>query len=202
MRCAGLMLVLAVLTGGCAEERVVGVRGGLQSIPGATGGIRAETPDTRGGDTAWAGTLAAYQPEVDGEPVEGRPLRIAQEPDGSIILLNRSPRELVINLHETLRDQEHDLLFEQVLSEQTKQRYRDRSRDPRDAVTWLARNERPIQELLATMPAGEQTPGAFLQPLGDNAYRIEAPGRELLDLKYSSLDVVVEQGQFRLLLIH
>lgn len=168
--------------------------GGDPSVrePGKSGG------GAQGGSDQWSRLLGA---ETPGEPVEGRPLR-RQLPDGGVLLLSRSPRELIANLYETLRDSETQLLEEQVLSERTKRAYFAERKSPADAVAWLMKNRKDVEALIAAMPAGEQTPGVFIKPLGNNAFRLTmGSGVEMLETKFRTLDVVIEQGRFRLLMI-
>lgn len=188
------------------------MRGGLSGLGRMPGGFSNLAPEKTGGDPSvrepgkgaqaggdqWSRLLGA---ETPGEPVEGRPLR-RQLPDGGVLLLSRSPRELIANLYETLRDNEVQLFEEQVLSERTKRAYFAERKTPKDAVDWVFKNRKDVEALIAAMPAGEQTPGVFIKPLGNNAFRLtQGAGSEMLETKFRVLDVVIEQGRFRLLMI-
>ena len=181
------------------------VRGGIQNMPGAQGGVQPDAPQPRESTGKnYDGLLAKYRPEEgDLVPDENHPLRLVDPNDPTkATLILRSPQHVVIQLFETLNNKEYDLLYEQVLSDKLKQNYREQFRDPHEAVDYLVRNQRDVRKLIATMPAADQTPGLYLQPLGDNMFRIEAPGRGALDMKFQTLDLILESGQFRLLLIH
>ena len=88
-----------------------------------------------------------------------------------------------------------------MLSQRTRSEYLARGKKPREAVEWLVRNQSDVEALLASMPAGEQTPGVLMTPIGNNAFALSPSGAEVLDLKYKTLDVVIERGQFKLLMI-
>lgn len=145
----------------------------------------------------WAKVIPQDAP---GNPVEGRPLR-RQLDDGTTVLLSRSPRELIQHLFETLRDQEYELLETQVLSQRTRQSYLAAGKKPQDAVQWLVRNQVDVEKLISVMPAGEQTPGVMMTSLGNNAFRLSLDSSEILQLRYRTMDLVVEQGKFRLLMV-
>ncbi len=187
---------------GC-QERVVAVRGGLQNMPGAKGGIRVEGDEAAPGKD-YERLLAKYRHYDEDLVPDGRhPLRLVDKDDPEdVTLVLNSPQHVVVHLLETLQNRELELLYEQVLSDRLKRNYRELLRDPREAVEYLVRNEAEVRKLLATMPAADQTPGLSLRPLGENMYRIRAPGNGSLDMKFQNLDVVIEGGRFRLLLIH
>lgn len=199
------MLVAALGFGlaGCAtEERVVEVRGGLAGLarlPGASSNLPLEAVGPSAADSAerWNELLGAQD---KGEKIEGHALRRELE-DGSVLLLSRSPRELILHLYETLRDGELELLEEQIISARTKRAYLSQRKSSREAVDWLVKNREDVEALLATMPAGEQTPGVVMRPLGQNAFRLSSGDAAGLGLKLKQLDLVVEQGRFRLLMI-
>ncbi len=178
---------------------VKGGLGGLARLPGATSNLPLDAvgPSAEDSTERWRELLGDTAP---GEPVEGHALRRRLE-DGTVVLVSRSPRELILHLYETLRDNELELLEEQVISQRAKQAYLASRKSPKDAVAWLVKHRKDVEELLATMPAGEQTPGVFMKPLGNNAFRLNSADAAALGLKLRRVDVVVEQGRFRLLTI-
>ena len=199
----GAALICGAGMGAC-QERVVAVRGGLQNLPGATGGVRVDPGQETAPGKNYERMLSKYNPYDEAlVPDERHPLRLVDPDDPEeVTLVLRSPQHVVIHLYETLQNGELDLLYEQVLSDRLKRNYRELLKDPREAVDYLVRNEREVRRLIATMPAADQTPGLSLRPLGDNMYRIQAPGNGSLDMKFQRLDLALEEGQFRLLLIH
>ena len=207
-RCAGVLtlrLLLFVVPAwafmacmGCAmEERIVAVRGGISSLPGAEGKLVRAGPRRSSGAT-WAATLADSVGELPGRAVEGNELR-RRLPDGQIKLYAFSPKDLIGHLRDTLAAGEWELIYSELLSDQLKANYRERGRDPeREAVEYLQRNAQDIRQLLSIIPAGEETPGAHLQKVGRNWYRLSPAGGRNLDLRFSAIEMVVEEGVFRL----
>ena len=199
-RCIPLLILLSS-TGSCTQnERVVSVSGGLIGLQGAVGGQAGPSPPRTG-----AGFENLLTQEGDAESLdslsEAGYLRL-QDDDGNITLVSRSPSHVVFHLRETLVSEEVDLLFEQVLSEKTKQNYRSRGMDPKLAVEYMARNRNAILDFLATIPMGEKTPGVLQESLGRNMFRYRSGGAVAMGLKFSALDVIVEHKSFRLLMIN
>ncbi|MEQ8850894.1 MAG: hypothetical protein RIB32_03835 [Phycisphaerales bacterium] len=198
----GMLAGAAMAFAGCArEERVVGVRGGFQRIPGASGGY-GMTGAPRSED--WVGFLDRLNAEPnleEGAVVDEGSLRVIHD-DGSVTLTLRAPRHVIYHILQTLRAKEYDLLFEQVISDRSKEALIEQDRDPFDAVAYLVRNQEEIEAFFKVIPFGEQTPGVLQESIGRNAFRIAGPGGGTGDTKFSALDVVIEDGEFRLLNVH
>lgn len=213
-----LLLAAAIPITGCTEQRVVGSRGILSDIPGAEGGLRpdGQPPPATARNAEWEAVLGPFRKDPalapgaaeaakkagDQWPREIAPLRM-QRRDGSIALVSNSPANVMFHLTQTLASGELELLYEQVLSEAAKVEYRKRSRDPREAVQWLARRQEDIGSLFAAMPLAEQTPGVMMSNIGRNRFRlaVEPDVAQGMSLRLTSMDVIVEEGQFKLLMI-
>lgn len=217
MRAALTAGCLCSLLSACAEERVVAVRGGLYGLPGAQSGFEAEPSDvTPSGPVVrdsnqWESVLRAfpgYEPPpaagaIDpaaNSPGESLGLR-RTNPDGSITLYSRTPADVMFHLMTTLQAKEYDLLLDQVIADATKTEYRRRGLDPRDAIDFLSRRKDDIAALFATFPMGDQTPGVRMESIGRNTFRLSAPVAMAQELRLHSLDVIIERGNFRLLMI-
>lgn len=121
--------------------------------------------------------------------------------DGSVTLFLRSPTDVMYHVMSTLQREEYDLLYEQVIAGRAKLEYTRRGRDPREAVEFLRRRKQDVAALFASFPMGDQTPGVHLESIGRNAFRLRAPVAMREELRLHVFDVVIEGGQFRLLLI-
>lgn len=196
-----LCLIAAIAAGCTPTTRVVAVRGGLQNIEGAEGGIRPDGGGTpRRADDLRSVAARLYGP-LPGVPVDGLELRRELE-NGDIVLVTRSPGELVFHLRRTIRDEEWDLIYDQLLSEHLKEAYAERDMDPRESVEFIKRYARDIVQLLSMVPAGDQTPGADFQRLGRNAYRLTIPGGKANETTFHSMDIVFENRQFLLRMLN
>src|SRR5262249_17816711 len=151
----------------------------------------------RSSSGAARGETPAQEFDKDGRPKN--PLR-AEDKDGKITLTLQSPRHVIIHLRETLMSGESELLYEQVLSDRTKQEYRKRGLDPKTAVDFLMENKVEIMRMLNKMPMGELTPGLFLKPVGGDVYRLQLqPSSERQ--RFTSIDFLWEWGICRLVVI-
>lgn len=194
---AAIAAAIGIICVGCeTTTRVISVRGGLQNIEGAEGGIRPDAPNAQTTASLEAVASRLYGP-LPGTPIEGNTLRRELE-NGDILLVSRSPAELVFHLRRTIRDEEWELLYQQLLSEQLKNAYEERGLQPTAALDFVKEYARAITELLTMIPAGDQTPGAGFERIGRNAYRITIPGGRLNETTFVSMDVVYEDKSFKL----
>lgn len=188
-------LVAASLLAGCEmERRVVAVRGGLHGLPGAVGG---EGPPPPAQGPTLANPMGYTAPEGTG------PTLRVESPGGDITLVSRNARELAYHLRSTLADNEYDLLYDQLLSTQTKDEYLDRGLDPREAIRFFEAFRLEIARLLSQLQFAERVPMDLGEPIGANRYRLEVPpGTIEPPLRFRRFDYAFERGGARLLLIH
>lgn len=216
----GCITLVSMFIVGCAsEERVISARGGLYGLPGAQSGIVEESSDNskpKGNSQVasgpWDNVLRAFPGyEAPAAPTEdpsaeprsrGEMLGLRRiNRDGSVTLFARSPSDVMYHVMTTLENKEYDLLLDQVIAESTKSEYRSRGREPNESVDYLIKRRDDIAALFATFPMGDQTPGVQMKSIGRNTFRLTAPVAMTQELRLHSLDVVIEGGQFRLLMI-
>lgn len=178
-----VVLAALCLTGaaGCREERIISRKGLLSSLPGAQSGI----PDGR----------TVRQSELLRTPRDG--IRQTDEA-GEVTLYARSVQHLMSHIVSTMQNEERDLFTEQVLSKKTRDEFRIRGHDPATAYDEIVRRQRDVFRLFNVMPFGEHTPGVFLRPNGPNEFRLQIPRSSFGDLKWTGIDVVFEDGNYRL----
>ncbi len=190
---------------GCVEERVVAVRGGLQNVPGAVGGIRPDP--SRGGSSnvdlgdRWSRILAGYgDPHQELVGSDEDPRRHVDE-FGGVTLILRSPADVLWHLYQTLQRGEWDLLYQQVVSDRLKRNYVEHFREAEESLRFLRENRQEIIILLENLPNAELTPGADFRTIDPGAFRITASPESTREARFKSIDVIIEDGVFRLLLI-
>lgn len=179
------MVILGVGVGavvGCAvEEEVVRWDPPLAGLPGAQTG----QPVVRG-----QGAFVSPNAAPDGITIEHE--------DGSVTLVSRSGRHLMVHIWTTIENEEEELFTEQLLSERTKAEFRERGFDPAEAHRELVRRKRDVAKLFAQMPQGEMTPGVLMKKIGDRTYRLGVSGPGTERLRWRFMDMVMESGQWRL----
>ncbi len=175
----------AAILGACeTETRVIRQDGMmLANLPGATGG--GATP----------GSATPRSQDVVGLP-GGAPRETLD--DGTVILRARTGRQLMGHVFTTLRDNEREIFVDQVLSARTRQEFYDRGLDPELAFDELKSRSEWIERLFQRMPQGEFTPGVLMQRQGDRVYRMTVTGMAAEGLRWTFMDMVMEDGSWRL----
>lgn len=189
--------IASLLAGAClwlsaCEYEKVQNEGGIEAA------LKASSPNASDWDYLLAAGSNLDERKLTDE--ESATLRRIND-DGSITLISRTPSAVMYHLTTTLRNREYDLLLEQVLSEKTRSEYNKRATDPMEAVMYLAKRQEDIQALFAAMPLGDQTPGVLIENIGPNQFRLSPPTAISQDLRFTKFDVIIEQREFRLLMI-
>jgi hypothetical protein len=177
---AALALLLA-----CAacEKRVVRYNPMLGNLPDAQSG----TPIVRG-DSGYVDPT--YVPEdklVVEDPVTKKKTLTA-----------KSGRHLMIHIYNTLKDNDKETFVREVLSSQTKAECHARNVDPGETFEELKNRHADVVALFNAMPAAEYTPGAITKPLGRKEQRVMLQGLAARDLAWTGIDMVMEQGNWKL----
>ncbi|MFM9902042.1 MAG: hypothetical protein ACKVOT_13600 [Polaromonas sp.] len=178
---AGAALLLAA----CGEDvRVVRYDPFLSHLPGAEGGQppigeRPGTPED---------PMAVPEDQL-----------VVTNPDGSVTLIAKVVRHLIGHLARVMEADDQKLLYDQIISEQTKAHFAAEGQDPRKAVAEFFRDNRAdIDKLIARMPAGERTPGVILSKTGPKQFKLTVTGTAAKGLRFNELWVVMEKGNWRL----
>lgn len=185
MKVQGMIAVCLAwcILGGCAREtRVIRYNPFLGGLPEA----QSNTPVVR--------DLGDYQ-----DPTALAPEELVKEaPDGKKTLVARSGRHLMVHIFNTLQNNEQELFVDQVLATRTKDECYERGVEPGAAFEFLKAREEDVRALFNMMPAGEQTPGVLMQPLGGKAQRVQIRGLGTQDLYWTGFDMVMEGGNWKL----
>ena len=179
----GLWVVgCAPLLAGCTYRKVVSYNAPLAGLPGAMSG----TPETRD-----------HLRRIDPTATPDGQIRV-EHPDGSVELFSHSPRQLMRHIYQTLENGERALFVEQVMCERTRREFRERGYDPGEGFDELLRRRDDVLKLFNAMPQGEYTPGVLWEKQGEKTYRLKVTGLGARDLEWSFMDMVLEQGNWKL----
>lgn len=173
--------------GACqSEQRVVRYNPFLANVPGAE--TRAKPVGSR------------FKDFKDPTALPGEST-LTKNPDGSIKLIAKNVRHLMINIQMCLEYEDDEVLYEQVISEQTKQEFQGQGKDPHETVAFLKDNRDDVMALFARMPFGEQSPNIILKQPARRTMVLELTGLAAKDMRFTELWVVMEQGDWKLLWI-
>lgn len=136
------------------------------------------------------------------DPAELPPIR-EELPDGEVVLRSRTVRDLMAHIQHALRRDdeplERELFTEQLLSDATRAEYEARNLPPDQAYYALLRRRDDILLLFNRIgPLGENSPQVIMKSLGNNTIRLQVTGLARDGLSWSFMDVVYENGNWRL----
>ncbi|MEO0511958.1 MAG: hypothetical protein AAF108_03570 [Planctomycetota bacterium] len=191
-----LLMVLSGVASGCRYERIVGGRRPFEGLPGAVVGGEPTPKQTTGGVDGLAGAGGVGGGGVGG--TRAGPIRVEAE-DGTITLVSRNPRDLMVHVLDTLGDEEPELFLRQVLSVRTIDRFYEAGYEPVEAYERLRSGFSDIDALLRSMPAGEISANARFENIGINMFRLSVRGKARRGLRWTSFDMVIEDGRWKLL---
>lgn len=185
-RSAATAAALAVLAAGCQrEEKIINYKPFFAGIEGA----KTQTPATQERPP-----VLAEASEADGSD----PL-VKKNPDGTTTLLSRSGLHLMHHIRTQLAGDDAQLFADQVLCSVTREEYRARGLDPRDAFKTLKPHLPEITKLFSRMPLGEHSPNVRMETVGRNIFRVQLRGRGAEGLEtYTGFDMMLEKGHWRL----
>lgn len=120
--------------------------------------------------------------------------------DGTITLNSPRPEHLIAHLRQHIVEGNADLIHDQLLAQAAKQAYADQGLDSHDAAHWLIANQRDVLLLLGRFAGGLSSPDVVSQSMG-NGFRLRLAPHLERSFRFTTLDIVYENGQFKLLLI-
>lgn len=199
MRCiAGIPIAAAVLLASCTETRVIEERGFITLRELQPGGLRPVQAERESAAVGFESVL--MKDSMQGTPDEHDPLRRTL-PGGQVRLYSFSPRHLIHHMLVTLAHSETALINEWILSASLKELYKADGRDPDEIAAYMVEHAPEIIQLLKLVPLGESTPGAVFEDIGRNRYRLAPLGSDMLELRFHAIQLAIENGEFRLLMI-
>lgn len=182
-------MALGALAGLCAcqsEEKIVKYNPFLAHIPGA------ETQTKPVGER--------FENYDDPTKLAGDKT-VIENSDGSVTLVAKSVRHLMTNITLCLQYEDDELMLEQVISQQTKERFRAEGKDPAESVKFLKDNQKDVAALFARMPFGEHSPNIILEQPARRTIMLELTGLAAKDMRFTELWAVMEKGNWKLLWI-
>jgi hypothetical protein len=122
-----------------------------------------------------------------------RPFLIREEmPDGEIVLRAILPEHVLVNTLECLRNEEYELLWEQMLSEHTRQQFEAEGGGKDECLSYFRKHRHDLVATLTRMVAGLPAQHTRFDPLGNGVTRCRLRPQFVGDLKYKYFDITRE----------
>jgi len=128
-----------------------------------------------------------------------KPFLIREEmEDGSIVLRPITPVHVLVLFLESLRQQEYDLIWEQLLAEQTRQQFEAEGGGKDACVGYMKEHRHDLVATLTRMVAGLPAQETRFDPMGNGVVRCQLRPQHVGKLKYKYFDVTQEGLNARL----
>lgn len=157
------------------------------------------------------GTVIKYR-STEVQPTYGRggdkhlPFQIREETEDAngkktVVLRALLPEHVLINTLTCLRNEEYELLYEQMLADRTRQSYEEASQGVEEFADFFRKNRHDVAATLTRMIAGLPHQEVRMDNLGDGVVRCTLRPQIAEPFKFKSVDVIKEGQQMKLLLI-
>ena len=153
------------------------------------------------------GTVIVYRERGDEATLEqhmedqGEPTRFREEhDDGEVELRAFIPQHILANLVMCLRNEEYDLLWDQLLAEETRQAYEDRG-GFEEFEDFMVENRRDLLAMLNRMLVGQAMQEVSVRRVENNIMRCEFRPQVRHDFKFRRIDMAYEGSDLKLLTI-
>ncbi len=121
--------------------------------------------------------------------------------DGTIVLRAFLPQHVLANTMTCLRNQEYELIWEQLLSEQTKRSYEAREQGYDEFAAFFTANRLELAATLTRLMLGLSRGESFMSNDGDGVVRFYFHPRIGPEFEFKTVEVVAEGGGLKLLMI-
>jgi hypothetical protein len=134
----------------------------------------------------------------DSEPFEIRSVA----DNGRVTLRNLVPEHVVTNMMTCIRNEEYEIVYDQLLSDRTKVVYENEGGSKEKFTEFCQKNRRDIMITLNRMSFGFSGQDVYLKPLGGGVTRAGFSPRIAETFKFKHVEFVSEMGGAKLLRIY
>jgi hypothetical protein len=121
--------------------------------------------------------------------------------DGTIVLRALLPQHVLANTLTCLRNQEYDLIWEQLLAEQTKRAYVARGQGAEEFEAFCSANRNELAATLTRLLLGLVRSESFMENVDGGVVRFRFHPRVATEFQFKTAEVVSEGGGLKLLII-
>ncbi len=152
------------------------------------------------------GTVLVYTTRGDEQPtgdgVSGKRFQVREElDDGTIILRAMLPQHVLANTMTCLRNQEYELIWDQLLSKQTKHSYELQDQGYDQFAAFFEANRLELGATLTRMMLGLSRGESYMENLGGGVILYRFHPRIASQFQFKTAKVVAEGGGLKLLII-
>ncbi len=122
--------------------------------------------------------------------------------DGSVVLRARVPEQVLANTLTCLRNQEYELLWEQLLSERTRRSYELQGKGVEDFANYFAQRRNDLARTINRMMLGIPRNEVVMENVGSGVIRIRFHPQVGRLFRFKTVDIVSEGPGLKLLMIH
>lgn len=144
------------------------------------------------------GTVVKYvpvkRPALSGQ--SGKPFELREEKeDGSVTLHALLPEHVLVNTLNCLRNEEYQLLWEQVLSDRTKHELAKSNQGVEEFMEFFTKNRHELVSCLTRMVAAIPSQEVSFTKMGEGVTRCKLRPQIAGDFRYRIVDVIAETPQ-------
>ncbi|MHC4786423.1 MAG: hypothetical protein ACYTE6_10710 [Planctomycetota bacterium] len=133
---------------------------------------------------------------------DSRPFQIREEfDDGTIVLRALLPQHVLANTLTCLRNQEYELIWEQLLAEQTRRAYELQEQGLEECEEFFSANRNELVAMLTRLLMGLVRGEAFMENVDGGVVRFRFHPRVATAFQFKTADIISEGGGLKLLMI-
>ncbi len=121
--------------------------------------------------------------------------------DGSVTLRAYAPEHVLAHAKQCIRQREYELIWEQLLAEETRSVYLRSGQDYASFAEFCERNRGDLMELFNRMGFGFYSSDVVQESIGNNAFRLRLHPSLGSQFKFTEFDVVKEPGGLKWLMV-
>ncbi len=152
------------------------------------------------------GTVLVYSTrggsQVSGDAASGERFQIREElDDGTIILRAMLPQHVLANTMTCLRNQEYQLIWDQLLSKRTKRSYELHDQGYDQFAAFFGANRLELGATLTRMMLGLSRGESYMENMGGGVILYRFHPRIASEFEFKTVKVIAEDGGLKLLII-
>jgi len=198
-RAALLMAVAAMLLSACQSYRIEHHRRPAFYEKAALGELPDELVLEDGTIVKYSTRVTQRRLHAQSNESAGKPFQMREErDDGMVILSAYLPEHVIVNTLTCLRNEEYELLWDQLVAERTKQAAAEAGEGVEEFAAWMRKHRHDLVATLTRMAAGIHNEAISVTPMGDNLIRCRLRPQIAQPFKFKTIDMAREGFDLKL----